>query len=336
MSGKNIRSLALVFGALVALVLILERPWAKGERNGEGKALYPKFSAEKVDRIEVFSTQDTVKLARKDKDKALWVIEGINTYPADTAAINRALAAVPKWTANQVVSKNPAKFGVYEVDSTGASVKVFAGGKDPVVDVIVGKTTAEGGTYFRPVNAEQVYASSDRVRSLFVKLERSWQDRKMFDVEPAQITRLKVEHGDSTAVFEKNPDGSWALKEPEAFPVKTDDVDGLLNGLCKLIANGMPDTLPTPSQAGFDHPKLRVRGERLDGTGIELVVGHQAWDGLYYARNSERDWVYKIASYRVDPYFKDLHSMKAPLPTPAPVDSLAAPAAPPHPAAKTP
>jgi hypothetical protein len=325
MTGKNIRSLALVFGALVILVLILERPWAKGDGENDGKALYPKFDAEKVDRIEVFSKQDTVALARKDK--AAWVIEGPNTYPADTAAINRALASVEKWNSNLVVSKNAAKFGVYEVDSTGAVVKLFAGNKDPMVDVIVGKTTAEGGTYFRPVNAEQVYASPDRVRSLFVRMKRTWQDRRMFDVEPAQMNRLKFEHGDTTAVFEKNPDGSWALKEPDAFPVKTDEMDGLLNGLCKLTANGMPDTLPTPSQAGFDKPKLKVRAERLDGTGIGLVVGRQDWDGLYFAKNADRDWIYKIASYRVDPYFKDLRSMKSPLPTPAPVDSLAAPPA---------
>ena len=325
MSGKNIRNLALIFGALVALVLILERPWARGERGGEGKSLFPKFKAEKVDRIEVFGPQDTVKLVRKEKDA--WIIEGANTYPADTASINRGLAAVEKWNSTQVVSKNPEKFKVYEVDSTGAVVKLFAGGQDPVVDVIVGKSTIDGGTYYRPVGAEQVYAATDRVRSLFVRMERTWQDRRMFDVESAQMTRLKVVHGDTTAVFEKNPDGTWALKEPKAFPVKTEEMDGLLNSLCKLTANGMPDTIPSFSQAGFDHPKLTVRAERLDGTGIELIVGRQAWDDLYYAKNAQRDWIYKIASYRVDPYFKDLESMKAPLPSPAPVDSLPAPAA---------
>jgi hypothetical protein len=157
-------------------------------------------------------------------------------------------------------------------------------------------------------------------------MARAWQDRKVFDVEPAEISRLKVEHGDSTIVFDKGSDGTWALKEPEAFAVKTEEIDTMLRHVCKLVANAMPDTMPTPSQTGFDHPKLKVRAERLDGTGIDLLIGNQAWDGTYYAKAADRDWIYKVATYRVDPFFKDLHSLKAPLPVPAPADT-AAPAA---------
>ncbi len=108
------------------------------------------------------------------------------------------------------------------------------------------------------------------------------------------------------------PDGNWALKEPMAFPVTQESVDPLLRGISKLTANGFPDTMPaTPSEAGFDKPKLKVRAERLDGSGIELVVGRQAWDGTYYAKPADRDWIYKIATYRVDPYYKNLMEMKA-------------------------
>jgi len=319
MEGKQIRNMALVFGGLAALVLLLERPWSK-EGEDAGKALYPNFSADRVDRIVVESSKDTVTLAKRGE---LWVIEGANLYPADTASVHRALEAVDHWTANQIVSKNPAKHSVYEVDSTGVLVKLYAGKDDPAVSLIVGKTSPEGGTYFRPVGSDEVYGSPDRIRSLFVRVERAWQDRRVFDVEPTEISRLKFEHGDSTAVLEKGTDGTWALKEPETFAVKTEEVDNLLRHVCKLVANAMPDTMPTPSQAGFDHPKRKVRAERLDGTGIDLLIGSQAWDGTYYAKAADRDWIYKVATYRVDPFFKDLHSLKAPLPTPAPPDSAA-------------
>jgi len=322
MQGKQLRTMALVLLGLGLVVLMLERPWASGKREG-GDRLYPRFDPEKVDRIAVESAQDTVTLGKRGES---WIIDNpARTLPADTANIHKALQSIEKFKANQMVSKNPAKFTVYEVDSTGASVKLYAGKEEPVVDVIIGKTTPDGGTYFRPVAKQEVYATPDRIRSYFVRNERAWQDRRVFDIEPTEFSRLRYERGDSTILFEKNPDGNWELKEPVAFQVTQESVDPLLRGISKLTANGFPDTLPaSPSDAGFDRPKLKIRAERLDGSGIELLVGKQAWDGTYYAKPTDRDWVYKIATYRVDPYYKNLMEMKAaPAPPAAPADTSA-------------
>jgi hypothetical protein len=322
MQGKQLRTMALVLLGLGFVVLMLERPWASGRRGG-GERLYPRFDPEKVERIEVLSAQDTVTLTKREKS---WIIDNpARTLPADTANINKALQSVDKFKTDQKVSKNPAKFTVYEVDSTGASVKIFAGDESPAVDVIIGKSTPDGGTYFRPVDKQEVYASPDRIRSYFVRMERAWQDRRVFDIEPAEFSRLRYERGDSTIVFEKGPDGNWALKEPQSFPVTQEAVDPLLRGIAKLTANGFPDTMPaTPSEAGFDRPKLKVRAERLDGSGIELIVGKQSWDGTYFAKPADRDWIYKIATYRVDPYYKNLLEMRAaPTTPPVPADTTA-------------
>lgn len=307
MESKQIRNLALVFAALVVLVLIVERPWS-GRSSGEDRSLYPDFQADRIDRIHVVDKGDTVDLVRED-DR--WIIDGTYPLPADTSAITRALESVGAFTSNQIVSENEEKFGVYEVDSTGAAVKLFAGDDQPKVDFLLGKSTPEGGTYFRPSGVNKVYASPDRVRSLFARPARSWQDRKVFDVEQAEISRLVVERGDSTIVFEKGADDAWALKEPLEFPVKQTEMDQLLRGICKLVANGFPDSAVTAGETGFENPMLRVSAERIDGSGIELIVGKQGDDGMYLARAADRDWVYKLAKYRVDPYYKDLASLEA-------------------------
>lgn len=307
MESKQIRNLALVFAALVVLVLVVERPWSGGSRD-EAPSLYPDFEAGRIDRIHVTDKGETVNLIRQD---ARWIIDGAYPLPADTSAINRALASVGEFTTDQIASENTEKFAVYEVDSAGAEVKLFAGGDEPTVDLILGKSTPEMGTYFRPSDANKVYASPDRVRSLFARPARSWQDRKVFDVEQAEISRLVVERGDSTIVFEKGADDAWALKEPLDFPVKQTEMDQLLRGICKLVANAFPDTAVSAEEAGFEDPMLKVSAERVDGSGIELIVGKQGEDGMYLARAADRDWVYKLAKYRIDPYYKDLATLEA-------------------------
>ncbi len=313
MEARQMRNMALVLLGLLLVALVLEQPWSGGKKKTD--ELYPDFKAEEIDRIHVVNRADTVDLVLRD---GLWLIGGPRPLPADTASINRALEAVDRFEKTQLVSKNAEKFTVFEVDSASAAhVQLYAGGGDPVVDMLLGKFTPEGGNYFRPSGEEFVYSSTDRVRALFARDARAWQDRKIFDVEPVDLTRLIVERGDSTIVFEKEADGSWLLKEPLSFPVRTEEMDNLLRNVAKLIANAYPDSAVTVAEAGLDKPRLRVRAERLDGTGIELLVGAQGGNGLYYAKAADRDWIYELAPYRIDPFYKDLLSMKAEAP-PAP------------------
>jgi hypothetical protein len=322
MQGKQIRTLALVLGVLAILAVLVERPWAGSKSKGGGSLLYPSYRSEAIDRIYVVNRQDTVNLARRDQ---LWIIDGSHPLPADTASVHRALESVAKFKTSQLASKNVSKFGVFEVDSTGAQVKLYAGSDQPAIELILGKATPEGGTYIRPAGKDQVYSSPDRVRSLFARNSRAWQDRKMFDLEPNEMSKLTVEHGDSTFVFEKNAEGKWSLVKPDSFEVKQEEVDPLLRGICKLTANGFTEAPVAPDTVGLagKPATLRVKAEKLDGAGIELQVGKQGADALYYAKAVGRDWIYKIAKYRVDPYYKDVMTRTAP---PAPPPAAAPPA----------
>ena len=316
MQGQQIRTLALLLAGLGILAFLVERPWSEG-KSGNGKVLYPEFKMDAIDRIFVVNRQDTTNLFRRDQ---LWLIDRDYLIPADTAIVHRALETVPRFNADQLVSKNTAKFGVFQVDSTGANVKLFAGSEKPVVDIVLGKATPEGGTYFRPAGEDQVYSSPDRLRSLLARNIRSWEDRRMCAMEEGEATRLVVEHGDSTIVFEKNAEGKWSLTRPDSFAVKPDEVQALLRGVCNLYANGFPDSAVTPEHAGLaGRPTtLRVKAERIDGSGVELLVGKLDADNLYYAKAADREWIYKIAPYRVTLYHRDLASLKAEPAPPAP------------------
>jgi hypothetical protein len=309
MQGQQIRILALLLAGLGVLALLVDRPWSQ-DKSVDGEKLYPKFKADAIDRIEVINLQDTTKLVRRDE---LWMIDSDYPLPADTASVHRALESVAKFNSGQLVSKNTSKFGVFQVDSTGANVKLFAGDEKPAAEFTIGKATPEAGTYIRPAGKDQVYSSPDRLRSLFARNVRAWQDRKMFAMEPTEVTRLTVEHGDTTNVFEKNSEGKWSLTRPDSFAVKPEEMENLLRGVCSLVANAFPDSAITPEEAGLTgRLTLRVKAEKIDGSGIELQVGKLSpMDNLYFAKAADREWIYKIAPYRVTPYFNDPANLKA-------------------------
>jgi len=99
----------------------------------------------------------------------------------------------------------------------------------------------------------------------------------------------------------------------------------LVRTAATLTAASFPDSQVTLAAAGLDRPVLRVKAERLDGSGGELMVGRQGADNLYFAKAADRDWIYKIYGTQVDMYYKDLLSLKAETPPPvAPSDSTSA------------
>ncbi len=322
MEAKHMRNMALVLVALVLVALVLERPWSR-RGPGNDERLYPDYKAEKIDRIRIVNRADTVDLVRRDD---VWLVDGPRPLPADTAMINRALESVVKFETTQLVSKNTSKFEVFQVDSTSAAhVELYAGGDRPVVGVLIGKMTPDGGTYFRPAGEDKVYSAPDRVRVYFARGSRQWPDRKIFAADPTTITKLTIVRGDSTIVFEKGTDGTWALKQPLAFPVKTEELDQLVRTAATLTATSFPDSEVTVAAAGLDRPALRVKAERLDGVASELLVGASSANNLYYAKAADRDWIYMLGAYQRDLFYKDLLSLKAETPPPAaPSDTTSA------------
>ncbi|MGD8394591.1 MAG: DUF4340 domain-containing protein [Candidatus Eiseniibacteriota bacterium] len=309
MTGTQIRNYAAVLIALAVLVLLLNNPFGGSQEGPTARPVFPQFDAGTADRIRVESVEDTVELARRAPGD--WVIDRSYPLPADTSFIRRAVESITDFTTANRVARNPDKHGIFEVDSLGAHVEVYDGGDAPVADFILGKnSSSSSGTYYRETGKDDVYLSERPVKSYFVKQERSWQDRRIFNVDPEEFTQLTVEHGDSTIVFESDTDGNWSLLEPETFPVDKEEVSALLRRVGRLFAQSLVDSAVTDAMTGLDTPMLRVRAERLDGSGIELLVGDQDEDGYYFARNPDREWVYKIAKYIVDPFYKDPTEMK--------------------------
>lgn len=314
MEARQMRNMALVLVALVLVAVAIERPWSRGGNKSE--RLYPDFKIEKIDRIHIVNRADTVDLVRRDD---FWLVGGTHPLPADTAAINRCLESVVRFETGQLVSRNASKFSVFQVDSTNAiQAEFYAGGDEPVVDILIGKFTPEGGTYIRPTGDDKVYSAPDRARTFFARLPRMWSDRKLFAADPATFSKLTIVRGDSTIVFEKGTDGAWSLKQPLAFPVKGDELDQLVRTTATLTASAFPDSAVSLAAAGLDTPALRVKAERLDGSAIELLVGRQGADNLYFAKAADRDWIYKLGGYQRDLYYKDLLSLKAETPPVAP------------------
>ncbi len=311
MSGKQIRTLGIVLVGLALLALLLERPWQSGDGVKQSDFVFAGVEAEKVHKIVVENASETVTLERADGDN--WLIAGEFPLPADTAQIHRALRSLPEISTSAPVARNPEKHDIFGVDDeSGALAKFFGAGDDLVASMVIGKNSRSGsaGTYFRLEEGDEVYQTPRPFKSYIVKTRGGWRDRRIFNTDPAELVKLRIERGDSTIVFEQDAEQVWQLREPEAFPVKRDEVTKMLNGLARLICNDLPDSVLTVEETGLDEPFLKVTAETIDGRALELAVGNQTEAGMYFCKPGDRDWIYTIAKYRIDPYYTDLVTMK--------------------------
>lgn len=313
MTGYQIRNYTTILIALIVLVLFIKNPFGNREPSKDDLALFPKLSAGEIDRLVVTGENGRVELIRQSPDS--WIIQRDFPLPADTSLVNKALRTVEQFSSANRVARNPAKHGLFEVDSTGARVEVFAGGDEPAASFILGKSAQSGGTFYRLTDADDVYQSDRPIKNEFDRRQESWRNRRIFQTEFSEFTRLQVEHGDSTIVFAADPDGNWQLEQPEAFPVEKAEVETMLRRVARLYAHSVPDSAVAAETSGLDAPSLRVQAERIDGTGLELLVGKQNDDGYFYCKAGDQDWIYLVAKYIVDPFYKDPLEMKATEPT---------------------
>ncbi len=307
MTGYQIRNYLTILIALIVLVLFIKSPLRRGA-SPDDKLLFRDFKAAEVDRMTVVDKGERVELIRRAPGD--WIIAREFPLPADTSSIRQAIETVAGFSSANLRGHNPAKHGTFEVDSTGAQVEVFAGGDKSAASFILGKNSGSDGTFYRLAGEDEVYQSDQPVKSYFTKPERSWQNKRIFNADKAEFSSLIIEHGDSTIVFEADADLNWHLRQPEEFPVKQQDLDMMMSRITRLYAHAMPDSAVSVETSGLATPTLSVKAARLDGSGLELLVGKQNDDGYFYCKSADSEWIYLIAKYIVDPFYRDPLEMK--------------------------
>jgi hypothetical protein len=321
MKNKDFTVLILVLVVLVIILFLFANPFKvpQGSKS-ESAMLFPDLVKKDPAEIIVNGTNDLHLWKKNDE----WLVKGEREgewLPADTAGVNRALRAIHAATDRELVSQNPEKQAIFEVDSTGTYIEILDADSSALVQLRIGKSATTYSTnYVRPEGSNNVYVVGQRIKNQFDRAWRGLRDMYIVQVPREEVRRIEVTRHDSLFSYELQDDTTWLLTSPKEGKVTTPYSSRLLNTVSNFRGAEIvtADTLDT----GFDTPFLKIVMIQTDGSDRAVLIGNESeTEGRRYAKLDGEQWVYEIGKPRLETLMKPLDEILEPPPEPTLVDS---------------
>src|SRR5450432_1102796 len=168
------------------------------------------FDREKIDGLTITNNEEKIELRRDSKDKP-WRLDAPVKDRADSAAVDRLLKSVEAMEKESTIddSKINKDFGV-----TKSNVRLKLLGKDAPPEILFGKDAAvEGKIYVRLDDANTVCVVSNELKNLVSKKAEDFRDRKLTDLNVAQVGKLVIKTAAGEMTLQKTND-HWQRDKP--------------------------------------------------------------------------------------------------------------------------
>jgi len=233
---------ATLFSLGIATVVVLQQPGEYSTTGSSGNMLVSYDSAA-VDKLEVFTSNGHVVL---EKDGDLWNITSPMRYRAADNMATRAIGTGKAIELKSLVSTNPEKQSLFQVDSSGTLVKIYEKGAEKGAFRIGKATPSFTETYVRLEGSNEVHIAEGMLTSIYDRKPKDWRDKGIYRTARENITDVKLQYGDTT-ISVTFKDSVWrvdgdSIGEPTSFiaslsKFETDDfVDTTITTLPKLSA----------------------------------------------------------------------------------------------------
>jgi hypothetical protein len=272
---------------VIATVLVLRGPGEQSATASTGEML-AQYDSAQVDRLVIVSRGSAITLEREPHG---WMITSPVRHRADRASVDTAIARGRRIELKGMVSANPAKQRVYQVDSTGTSVRVYAQGVEKAA-FWIGKAGLQfTEAYVRREGSNEVYEAEGPLSWIFAKSLSEWRDRGIFRAERSSIKEVAYGYRDTTFTL-KLRDSVWVVDGARASgPV----VEGVLSSLANYLANEFVDSTVVPAGP----PSAIVE---LLGTQIRFYRGKGS--PKYLVQTSRDPQWFSVEGWRADEILK--------------------------------
>ena len=247
-----------------------------------------------------------VKIAVQQKGKSVtieniggkWLITWPIRYAADATAIKQLLSGLSKFKVGSLISSNPEKQNIFQVDSTGTKLTVTdRSGK--TVGLIIGKMgPSYSEVYFRLPDSKDVYLGEGIDTWAINKDVKEWRDKTIVSTPSEGMKGLVYKVSNKQYQFERDSSG-WQSKEK---PVDASSMTPALNQLANLHADDFIDSL---MQIETQPIVLEVHG--ADDLTLNLFPSKPD-SSKYYVQLSSSPQLFVISKWTAQQLFKPVES----------------------------
>jgi Domain of unknown function (DUF4340) len=285
------RSTLLLIGILVILAIttyfVLQRPGETSSSGSDGELL-SQIDSSAVDRLEISSPSGSVTLAL---EAGKWMITSPGRFRADQTAIAAAVGRGKRIELHNLVSTNPEKQKVFQVDSMGVHVRFYERGTQKASFIIGKPGPSWTETYVRRDGSTDVYLAEGPLSYLFAKQVKDWRDRTIFHIEENLIKAVRFRYGDTTFVVQHR-DTLWEVDQSAASEATT-------RGFFTLLSNFQCDDFIDSSFAPQAAPNAVID---VEGTQIRFYLNKAS--GTYAVQTSQDSQWFSIQSWRASQILK--------------------------------
>lgn len=271
------------------------------------------FDRDALDRFEVVSGERTIGFARDGDD---WRLAEPLEAAADFGTVEGLIGSLGSGRMRAVASESPDALDDYGLDAPAHAVSLHAGSATATLHV---GAEAEEGTYYAHDAARPLVFTVDA--TLVTNLEREadeYRRKNLFAFRAFNASRLEIERGDDTVVFEKraapedgeDAEDTWELAAPESGSVPHDAMDDLLSKLSGLRAASFVASRED-SGIGPEQLAATVRARFGDADTQEQVIFWRSGEDTF-AVNGDEPGAARIDSQAFDDALEALAAARNP------------------------
>jgi hypothetical protein len=219
-----------------------------------------KIDSSLVNKIEITKGETSVTIEHKGGN---WNLTSPMHYPADEQSVLSLLSAANKFKVMSLISTNPAKQGLYQVDSLSGTQIKFYDRKGKTISLIVGKMSSSYmETYVRQLGSNDVYLAEGLNSWLINKEVREWRDKTIFKADIDNIKQVLFEYSKDNFSLSKLDSINWAVDNDSA---NNTNVSNLISALSNFRTEDFVDTTVSLST-----PQLRLQVSSNGTTNLQF------------------------------------------------------------------
>ncbi len=272
---------------VVATLLVMQRPGEISSSGSTGKMLVT-YDSTSVDKLEIVSKNSTVTFERQG---GKWMMTFPVRYRANDIFVAEAVGKGRQLEISSLVSTNPEKQSLFEVDTNGTKVTVYDRGTERAVFFVGKSNSSFTDTYVRAAGSNEVHAASGIITSTFVRRLEDWRDKTVFKTEQSAISSAKLTFGDTTFTLAMK-DSAWWIGRDSANQTT---VQSFLGSLANVQADEFVDSALT------DLPKLTAV---IEVSGVQIRFYPTKDGSKFFAQTSESLQWYVLQSWRANQLLK--------------------------------
>src|SRR5882672_6602550 len=269
MKFKGTAALFIVLVVLGAFVYFTEyRGKEERQKQQESKKKAVQVEQKDITEISLIFPDRTISGVKKGEKQ--WQITSPAGLEADSDEWDQLAANFARVDRAESVAENPQDLTPF-------------GLKDPAVKVEAKVTTSN-----------DVFLTSSASKGLFTKTISDLRNKKVLELQSADVDALKVSDGGKELEVQKSGE-NWQLKKPIDTPADSSEITSFLSSLQFARAASFPDPPVDAKTAGLDPPAMRISAHdgkaKADRT---LLIGKTSENDKYYAKDASRDTVFII------------------------------------------